>query len=174
MLAISADDYWDTAFARLPPGIRKADRRLVADSGVLPRLYGAYLCGIPHLGQAESDSGGLLILLAGEFGANLFLSRISLLIVLTGVIVAVGGARLVAELGFPLMVLLLAIPIPALIFNQIALPLQMLASQVASLLLGLFGVPVLQQGNVIQLASMNLEVAEACSGIRCAPGMFNR
>src|SRR5579871_3139023 len=57
MLAISADDYWDTAFARLPPGIRKADRRLVADSGVLPRLYGAYLCGIPHLGQAESDSG---------------------------------------------------------------------------------------------------------------------
>jgi len=59
------------------------------------------------------------------------------------------------------------IPIPKILSNQITFPLQLLASQVASVILSsLFGVPVLREGNVIYLASMRLEVAEACSGIR--------
>jgi exosortase len=71
-----------------------------------------------------------------------------------------------------LLVLLLAIPIPALIFNEMTLPLQILASKLASGLLPLFGVPVLREGNIIQLPAMNLEVAEACSGIRSLMSLF--
>jgi len=58
------------------------------------------------------------------------------------------------------------VPIPNLIFNQITFPLQLLASKVASVLLPLARVPVLREGNVINLPAMPLEVAEACSGIR--------
>ncbi len=62
---------------------------------------------------------------------------------------------------FPLLVLLLAIPFPAIVFNQITFPLQLLASQLASNILPYLGVPVLQEGNVINLPAMPLEVAEA-------------
>ena len=60
----------------------------------------------------------------------------------------------------------LAIPIPIIIFNEVALPLQFLASRLATGLLQFLGVPVLREGNVIRLPSMSLEVVEACSGIR--------
>lgn len=109
---------------------------------------------------------GLLILLLGVYGAELFLSRISLVIVLAGLVLAFGGGKMLKETRFALFVLLLAIPIPAIIYTQITFPLQLLASKLASILLPLFGVPVLREGNVIQLPALSLEVAEACSGIR--------
>jgi exosortase len=58
------------------------------------------------------------------------------------------------------------IPIPAIIFNQIAFPLQLVASQVGEAGMAVAGVPVYREGNVIVLAHTTLEVAEACSGIR--------
>jgi len=67
---------------------------------------------------------------------------------------------------FPWAFLLLMIPIPAILLNQVTFPLQLLASKVAAIVLPLFGVPILREGNVINLPSMALEVAEACSGIR--------
>jgi exosortase len=115
---------------------------------------------------------GLVVLLLGVFGAELFLSRVSLIIVLAGLVLSFGGWQLLRELRFPVLVLLLAIPIPAIIFNQITFPLQILASKMASALLPLFGVPVLREGNVIELPAMKLEVAEACSGIRSLMSLF--
>src|SRR5207237_6491746 len=76
------------------------------------------------------------------------------------------GWRHVRALAFPLSFLLLMIPIPAIIFNQIAFPLQLLASQFGESAMSLANVPVLREGNVIVLANTTLEVAEACSGIR--------
>jgi exosortase len=67
---------------------------------------------------------------------------------------------------FPWEFLILMIPIPTIVFSQITLPLQMLASSVGALLLPIAGVPVLREGNVIHLPAMTLEVAEACSGVR--------
>src|SRR6266404_4033460 len=67
---------------------------------------------------------------------------------------------------FPWAVLFLMVPLPAILFNQVALPLQFLASRLASGLLELVGVPVLREGNVINLPSLSLDVAEACSGLR--------
>jgi exosortase len=69
-------------------------------------------------------------------------------------------------MAFPLLFLLLMIPIPAIIFNQISYPLQLVASRFGELALDVAGIPVLREGNLIHLANTNLEVAEACSGIR--------
>jgi exosortase len=109
---------------------------------------------------------GLCVLILGQLGAELFLSRVSLLIVLAGLIVLFLGWRWFRAILFPWAFLLLMIPIPAIIFNQITFPLQLLASKVASITLPWMGVPILREGNVIILPTMALEVAEACSGIR--------
>lgn len=115
---------------------------------------------------------GIAILFVGVYGSELFLSRFSLLVILAGLVLSFAGWPLLKELRFALLVLLLAIPLPAILFNQITFPLQILASKLASSLLPLFGVPVLREGNVIQLPLMNLEVAEACSGIRSLMSLF--
>lgn len=115
---------------------------------------------------------GLAIAIFGVYGAELFLSRTSFVILLAGLIWTFFGGAMLRELRLPLAVLLLAIPFPAIIFNQITFPLQLLASQVASSVLPMLGVPVLREGNVIQLPTMRLEVAEACSGIRSLMSLF--
>jgi exosortase D (VPLPA-CTERM-specific) len=109
---------------------------------------------------------GLCVLVLGQMGAELFLSRFSLLIVLAGLIVFFLGWSFFRTLLFPWALLVLMIPIPAIVFNQITFPLQLLASKIASTILPWLGVPVLREGNVIILPAMALEVADACSGIR--------
>ena len=106
------------------------------------------------------------VLIAGLLGAELFLTRISILGFVTGTILFLFGWAHLAILVFPLLFLLLMIPIPAIIFNQIAFPLQILASRFGEAALTVLGIPVLREGNVITLATTSLEVAEACSGIR--------
>jgi exosortase len=108
----------------------------------------------------------MCVLIVGQLGAELFLSRSSLLVLLAGLIVLFCGWIYFRALMFPWAFLILMIPIPTVIFNQITFPLQLLASRVSSLILPMLGVPVLREGNVINLPAMALEVAEACSGIR--------
>lgn len=108
----------------------------------------------------------LLMLILGVLGAELFFSRVSLLILLAGLIVLFQGWTLFRAVLFPWAFLILMIPIPNLILQQVTFPLQLRAARLATGLLELVGVPVLRQGNVIVLASMPLDVAEACSGIR--------
>ena len=111
-------------------------------------------------------AGAMCVLVVGQMGAELFLSRFSLLLALAGLIVLYFGWAFFRAALFPWAFLVLAIPIPAVIFNQITFPLQMLASRFAAAVLPLLGVPILRDGNIINLPSMALEVAEACSGIR--------
>ena len=125
------------------------------------------------LTNARPSTSGLLIVLLGFFtlfggllGADLFLSRISIVVTLTGATVFVLGWNGLKALAFPIGFLLLMIPIPAIIFNQIAFPLQLLASRAGEVAMTVTGVPVLREGNVMILAHTKLEVAEACSGIR--------
>jgi exosortase A len=111
-------------------------------------------------------AGSLLVLLAGLLGAELFLTRISIIGTIVGGIVFVLGWRHLKVLAFPVGLLLLMIPIPAILFNQVVFPLQLLASRVGEASLSAAGIPVLREGNVMFLANTTLEVAEACSGIR--------
>lgn len=109
---------------------------------------------------------GLAVLLAGLWGSELFLSRVALIPAIAGIVLFVYGWQHLRILGFPIAFLFLMIPIPAIIFNQIAFPLQMFASQVGEWVIASAGIPVFREGNVIHLAHTSLEVAEACSGIR--------
>jgi exosortase len=111
-------------------------------------------------------AGGILVLLAGLLGSELFLTRVSLLGTLAGIVLFLFGWKHLRILAFPLAFLLLMIPLPAIIFNKIALPLQLLASKAGEFAISTAGIPVLREGNVLILANTSLEVAEACSGIR--------
>ena len=108
----------------------------------------------------------LFFLVVGQMGAELFIARSSLLLLLAGIVVLFFGWAALRAAFFPWAFLLLMIPIPNILLNQITFPLQLLASRLAGGVLSLVGVPVLREGNVINLSSMALEVAEACSGIR--------
>ena len=114
----------------------------------------------------------LLALWAGVAGAELYTQRMSLVLLLAGIVVYFWGFQLLKLLLIPLVLLILAIPIPAIIFNRIAFPLQLFASRCAVSSMQMLGIPVLRQGNVIELKPLNsfttkkLEVVEACSGIR--------
>jgi exosortase len=110
--------------------------------------------------------GALLVLVLGIFGAELFLSRVSLILLSIGLVIFFFGWAMLRAVMFPLLFLILMIPIPAIVFSQITFPLQILASKLAGGTLPFCGVPVLREGNVINLPAMPLEVAEACSGIR--------
>ena len=108
----------------------------------------------------------LLLLVAGRLGAELFLTRISLIGVLAGITLFVWGWAHLRIVAFPIAFLLLMVPPPAIIFNKLAFPLQLLASQVGETVIAAAGIPVVREGNVLQLPTRDLEVAEACSGIR--------
>lgn len=108
----------------------------------------------------------LALLVTGMLGAELFLSRISLPILLAGFVVFFLGWDYLRTGLFAWLFLFLMIPLPAILMNQVTLPLQTLAAKVAAGTLPLFGVPVFRAGNIIELPAMPLEVAEACSGIR--------
>ncbi|MGH9444596.1 MAG: exosortase [Terriglobia bacterium] len=109
---------------------------------------------------------GLGALVLGIFGAELYLSRSSFLFILAGLVIYFLGWKYFRAVFFPWIFLFLMIPPPALVMNHITIPLQFTASDLATWFLRLVGVPVLQNGNIIQLPNMALDVVEACSGIR--------
>jgi exosortase len=117
-------------------------------------------------------SFALLALWAGTAGAELFVQRASLLLMLAGIMIYFFGFRIIRVVAVPMLLLALAIPIPQIIFNKIAFPLQLFASKCAVAAMSFFEIPVLRQGNVIELMPLGakepkrLAVVEACSGIR--------
>jgi exosortase len=106
------------------------------------------------------------LFLLGSLGAELFTSRFSLLVLLAGMILFLAGWKMLRAVFFPLGYLMWMIPIPAIIYNQITFPLQLIASRLASAGLELADVPVLRDGNILIMSNYSLEVVEACSGIR--------
>jgi exosortase len=109
---------------------------------------------------------GAAQLLLGTVGAELFLQRTALIITIVGCIVLGWGMGVLRILAFPVGLLVFMVPIPRVVYTQITFPLQLLASRVAESMLSLIGIPVLRDGNVLELASQKLSVVEACSGIR--------
>ncbi len=116
---------------------------------------------------------GLAVVLYGGFqlivatlGAELFLARTAFVISVIGVVLLLGGQALVRRLAFPLFLLFFMIPLPAIIYNRITFPLQLLASRVADQALSILQIPVLREGNILELPQQRLSVVEACSGIR--------
>jgi exosortase len=120
----------------------------------------------PHWIGAVVTIGSLFVLMAGRLGAELFLARISLVGLTAGTVLFLYGTRHFRLLAFPIAFLLLMVPLPAVVFNQLAFPLQLLASSAGETVLSASGIPVLREGNVLMLPTTTLEVVQACSGIR--------
>jgi exosortase len=111
-------------------------------------------------------AGGLVILMLGKYGAEIFLARVSLLFLIAGLIILFHGWPLFRAVLFPWAFLILMIPIPVIVLQKVTFPLQILASKLASTVLPWLGVVVHREGNVIELATKKIEVVAACSGIR--------
>jgi len=109
---------------------------------------------------------GLLMLTLGDLGVELFTERASLLVLLAGLIVLFRGWPMFRAVLFPWAFSFLMIPLPALVLQHFSFPLQILAAKLSTWCLQAIGVPVLREGNVINLAHTSLDVVQACSGIR--------
>lgn len=120
----------------------------------------------PSLWGIALLAGGLLMLVVGSIGAELYLQRSSLIVVIAGLVLLIMGRDALKTLMFPIAFMLFMVPLPAIVVNAVAFPLQLFAARTAEFCLFNFGIPVLREGNVIVLAGTTLEVAEACSGIR--------
>jgi exosortase len=114
---------------------------------------------------------GCGLYVAGKLGAEFFLTRVSFLAVIAGIAWTFWGKPRLRFFLLPLALLLVSIPIPALLYNQVVGPLQILASGLSVNLLQAAAIPIHREGNVIHLADMSLQVAEACSGLRSASSL---
>lgn len=105
-------------------------------------------------------------LYVATLGVELYLARTSLILAIAGGILLIAGTENFKRLILPLVLLFFMVPLPSIIYNQITFPLQLFASWVAEVSLSLLGIPVLRDGNILELPSQRLSVVEACSGIR--------
>jgi exosortase len=153
----SNDENYSHGFLIVPLATYFAWRRRAAlrDLPVRPSSWGLLLVAL-----------SLSAFLAGVAAAELFVARMSFIGIVAGAIVFILGPRHLRVLAFPVGFLVLMVPPPEILFNQVALPLQLFASRAGEVVLRGAGVPVLRDGNMLELVSMRLEVAEACSGIR--------
>ncbi len=127
---------------------------------------------------ATGESRGLLVVLfsclifaLGKFGAEFFLIRISLILLLIGVILTFWGYQRLRTLALPLLLLFTMIPLPMIVYNNVSTPLQLFASDTAAKFIQSLGVTVYRDGNVIDLATIQLGVEEACSGLHSLSSM---
>jgi len=145
--------------------------------GFLAPLVSAYLiwkrsANLERLPLSPGNMGillvilGLFLLILGNLAAEHFTSRISLLVVLAGLIWYLLGLQHLRVISFAVAYLVFMIPFPSILLDTITFPLQLFTSTVAANSLQLLGIPVLREGNIIHLASNSLEVADACSGLR--------
>jgi len=109
---------------------------------------------------------GAAQMLVGTLAAQIFIARTAFLVSLVGVVLFLGGTRALRILAFPLLLMLFLFPIPAILYAHITLPLQIFASATAEAALNWIGIPVLRDGNILELPHERLSVVEACSGIR--------
>lgn len=128
---------------------------------------------------ASTDRRGLFLigfacfmLVLGRLASEFFLMRFSFVVLITGLIWTFWGTRRLRALAFPLLLLAAMVPLPAIVYNAVAAPLQLFASDVASRIAQAVGVSVFRDGNVIQLANISLGVAEACSGLSCLSALI--
>ncbi len=127
----------------------------------------------------QTNIVGLLILILGlsqlvvaKIGSEFFLQQTSLLLVLSGTVLLCLGLSFLKKTLLPILYLIFMIPLPAIIWNKIAFPMQLFSSFLTEKLVTLLGIPLYREGNILYLPETTLEVVAACSGLRSLITMF--
>ena len=161
VLADLAKDWWtEPSFSHgllIPP--------LACYLAWLKRRSTLSLPAVPDSRGAWTVLGACMVFLVGKLGAEFFLCRISFVILLAGLVLSFWGMQRLRSLGFPFLLLATMIPLPALVYNSLAAPLQLFASDVSTNIARFCGITVYRDGNIIHLAHIALGVEEACSGL---------
>lgn len=148
----------------------------------IPVIAGYMLYSRRHLLKREtiaSSNWGLLIIVLGllqlviaKIGSEYFLQRTSMIIVFWGAVLFLLGKSFTRKISFPLIYLIFMVPIPAVIWNNVAFPMQLFASGITEQVIQAIGIPVFREGNVLHLTETTLEVVDACSGLRSLTSML--
>ncbi len=142
-------------------------------------VWFAYKAGIAKGAKPQRVLGGSILLFAivsryaADLAAELFVMRGSMLVAIAGLVVWYGGIRQLLHWWLPFALTALSVPIPEVILNTVALPLQFTASRIGASLLAFREIPVLLTGNVIRIPGQELFVAEACSGLRSLTALIS-
>lgn len=131
-------------------------------------LRRSYTLEVPPAEDSQGlwlTGGACVLYLLGQLGAEFFLARMSLVVLLAGLVWTFWGFRRLRTLFFPFVLLATMVPLPVIVYNSLAAPLQLLASSLATQFARAAGVTLYQDGNIINLAHISLGVEEACSGL---------
>jgi exosortase len=167
VLADLASEWWtqeEASYGMLGPPmalyIAWLQRKKTLAFEAQPTLRGLWLLGF-----------GCLVLMSGKLAGEFFLARISFVFVLAGLAWTFWGGDRLKTLAFPFVLLATMVPLPVLVFNAVAAPLQLFASRIATDLAQMLGVSIYRDGNIIHLATTSLGVEEACSGLHSLPAL---
>ncbi len=115
---------------------------------------------------------GLIQLIIAKTGSEFFLQRTSLIPVFAGLVLFCLGWEFLKKLFIPIIYLIFMVPLPAIIWNKIAFPMQLFGSYLTEKVVDMVGIPIFRQGNVLHLSNTTLEVVDACSGLRSLTTLF--
>jgi exosortase len=122
---------------------------------------------------AEPSSWGFVILAIGAvmqalalMGVGVFTASVALLVSIVGAVVALGGFPYLRAWAFPLALLIFMLPKLVIVYNQVTLPLELLATRLAAGMLTVTGATIVREGNLLDVAGHRVAVAEACNGMR--------
>jgi exosortase len=149
---------------------------------LIPFIAGYMIYSIRNDLKAMDDtpsSWGLVViilalcqLIVAKIGAEYFLQRTSMIVVLFGISLFFFGKNKTAKVSIPLIYLMFMVPIPAIIWNRVAFPMQLFASGITEQVISMIGIPIFREGNVLYLPETTIEVVDACSGLRSLVSMF--
>ena len=120
----------------------------------------------PSLGGVVVLGFSGILYLMGKLGSVETFTYMSIWVAVVGSIILIMGAKLAGALAFPLLILGFIVPVPPFLHNIFTFKLKLIASSLAVKMMQMVGISVYREGNIIDLGVTQLQVVEACSGLR--------
>lgn len=111
---------------------------------------------------------GVCLYCVGKLAGEIFTAYLSSWLIFCGVLLILFGWQKVRQIGFALMMLIFMFPLPHFINNKVTFQLKLMATKLGVWMLQAYNMPAYREGNVIDLGFTQLQVVDACSGLRYA------